>query len=478
MSSTPFASSAAAPNPAPNPAHSLRGWLRHLAATGRLTQAREGVRLEYELAAIARHFDGQQATYFPEPGGHPFPVVSGLISDRRWIAEAMGVPRERMLAHYREAVANPLPWRELPASEAPVQQEVCLKFDIRHLLPVPRHNEHDSAPYITAGLLIARNPKTGVQNVSIHRIQVNAPDRMACLMLPRHLFAYYRMAEESGQPLPVAVVIGVDPLTLLASQAVTPLDVDELTIAGALQGAPLPVVKCRTSEIRVPAMAEIVIEGHIPPGEREMEGPFGEFPQYYSPQEEREIIRIDCVTHRRDPIYHTIIPAALEHLLMGSIPREATLLLQLQRLFPNVTDVHLSLGGVGRYHLYLQMKKTREGEPKNVIMGAFAGHYDIKQVIVVDEDVDVHDPQQVEWAVATRFQADRDLVVVPGALGSILDPSTSAGISAKMGLDATRPLRYEGLSFTRIRIPGAEQVDPSRDVVAMPAEELARRLAG
>ena len=162
----------------PNPAHSLRGWLRHLAATGRLTQAREGVRLEYELAAIARHFDGQQATYFPEPGGHPFPVVSGLISDRRWIAEAMGVPRERMLAHYREAVANPLPWRELPANEAPVQQEVCLKFDIRHLLPVPRHNEHDSAPYITAGLLIARNPRTGVQNVSIHRIQVNAPDRM------------------------------------------------------------------------------------------------------------------------------------------------------------------------------------------------------------------------------------------------------------------------------------------------------------
>jgi 2,5-furandicarboxylate decarboxylase 1 len=197
---------------------------------------------------------------------------------------------------------------------------------------------------------------------------------------------------------------------------------------------------------------------------RETEGPFGEFPKYYSPQEQREVIAIDRITHRRDPIYHTIVPAEMEHLLLGAIPREATLLNHLKRSFPNVTDVHLAVGGVCRYHLYVQMKKGREGEPKNVIMGAFGGHYDIKHVVVVDEDVDVHDPVQVEWAVATRFQPDRDLVVVKGALGSILDPSTDHGISAKWGLDATRPVKYEGLSFTKVRIPGEESVDLGRVV--------------
>jgi 2,5-furandicarboxylate decarboxylase 1 len=443
----------------------MRDWLAHLAATDRLAVIRDNVSLEFELAAIAKRLDGVQATFFPHPGGHAIPVVSGFMSKRAWIAEAMGVPESDLLQHFRLAVENPLPWQEVTGDEAPAQQVVHDDVDIRTLLPVPRHNEHDSAPYISAGLVIARNPLTGAQNVSINRIQVNARDRMAMLVLPRHLHAFHKTAEDAGEPLPLAVVIGASPAALLASQAVLPIDYDELTIAGALEGRPLRVVKCQTSDVRVPALSEIVIEGHLLPGVRELEGPFGEFPKYYSPQAKREVIAIDRVTHRRNPIFHTIVPAAMEHLLLGAIPREATLLVHLRRSFPNVTDVHLAVGGVCRYHLYVQMKKAREGEPKNVIMGAFGGHYDIKQVIVVDEDVDVHDAEQVEWAVATRFQPDRDLLVVSGAQGSILDPSTDAGIGAKWGLDATRPLKYEGLSFTRIRIPGEEDVDLGRTVV-------------
>lgn len=444
---------------------SMRDWLAHLAATGRLAVIRDGVSLEFELAAIAKRLDGVKATFFPRPGGHDIPVVSGFIANRAWIAEALGVPERDLLAHVRHAVDNPVPWQEVSTGAAPAQQVAHDHVDIRSLLPIPRHNEHDSAPYISAGLVIARNPKTGVQNVSINRIQVNAPDRMGVLILPRHLHAFQQAAEAAGEPLPVAVVIGASPAALLASQAVLPIDHDELTVAGALEGRPLQVVRCKTSEVRVPAQSEIVIEGHVLPGVREPEGPFGEFPKYYSPQEKREVIAIDRVTHRRNPIYHTIVPAAMEHLLLGGIPREATLLAHLKRSFPNVTDVHLAVGGVCRYHLYVQMKKTREGEPKNVIFGALGGHYDIKQVIVVDEDVDVHDPGQVEWAVATRFQPDRDMVVASGALGSILDPSTARGVGAKWGLDATRPLVYEGLSFTKIRIPGEESVDLGRVVV-------------
>jgi 2,5-furandicarboxylate decarboxylase 1 len=463
-------------------ARDLREWLAHLQATNRLAVIREGVPLKHTLAAIAKRLDGSQAAYFPKPDGHSVPVVSGFVSRRAWIAEAMGVGQPGLLAAFRHAADNPLPWREVGAGAAPCQQVVHEEsIDLHALLPIPTHSEHDNGPYITAGLVIARNPLTGVQNVSINRIQVHGKDRMAILMLPRHLLAFYKAAEAKDQALEVAVVIGADPLTLLASQAITPIDHDELEIAGALHGAPLPVVKCVTNAVRVPAGAEIVIEGRLLPRVREPEGPFGEFPKYYSAQENREVIAVDAVTTRSNPIYHTIVPAEMEHLLLGSIPREATMLAHLQRSFPGVLDVHLSVGGVGRYHLFVKFRKQREGEPKNVILGAFGAHYDIKQVVVVDEDVDVHDPQQVEWAVATRFQADRDLVVIAGAQGSVLDPSTTVaggwhesvepapvhlqGIGAKMGLDATRPVAYRGHVFTRVRIPGELEVDLERDVV-------------
>jgi 2,5-furandicarboxylate decarboxylase 1 len=459
----------------------LRQWLTKLSSTGRLAVIRDNVPLKHELAAIAKRLDGRQAAFFPKPAGHAIPVISGFMSRRAWIAEAMGVPESGLLEAFRRAADNPLPWQEVPGAEASCQQVVHHEIDLHGLLPIPTHSEHDNGPYITAGMVIARNPVTGIQNVSINRIQVHAKDRMAILMLPRHLFAFYQAAEANSQPLSVAIVIGADPLTLLASQAITPIDHDELEIAGALQGAPLPVVKCLTSEVRVPANAEIVIEGRILPKVREPEGPFGEFPKYYSAKEDREVIQVDVITHRTSPIFHTIVPAEMEHLLLGSIPREATLLAHLQRSFPGVKDVHLSIGGVGRYHLNVKFEKRREGEPKNVILCAFGAHYDIKQVTVVDVDVDVHDPQQVEWAVATRFQADRDLVVISGAQGSVLDPSTTVGnemangepppmhmqgISAKMGLDATKPVSYHEHVFTKVRVPGEDKVDLGREIVA------------
>lgn len=443
----------------PGPVTSLRDWLDHLSEHGRLAVIKPEVKLRYELAAISKRFDGEKATFFPRPGGHPIPVVSALLGDRAWIADAMGVPHAEMLRRFGEAVANPLPWREVP--KGPVQEVVHAQVDLERLLPIPTHNELDSGPYISAGLLIARNPRTGKQNVSIHRCQVNPPDQLGILLLPRHTLAFFDAAEQAGQPLEIAIVIGVDPLTSLASQVILPLDQDELEVAGALHGKPLEVVKCQTNSVRVPAAAEIVLEGRILPNKRALEGPFGEFPQYYGDRAERHVAQIDRVTHRRDAIFHTIVGGANEHLLLGAIPREATLLGHLRRSFPGVQDVHLSMGGVGRYVLYVKLKKRQEGEAKNVIMGAFAGHYDLKHVIVVDEDVDIHNPREVEWAVATRAQADKDLLVVANSQGSKLDPSSRGGVSAKMGIDATVPLDAPAGKFTRIRVPGEEAVDPA-----------------
>ncbi len=454
----------------------LRDWLRQLVSADRLAVAHKGISLIDELAAVAKKLENERAVLFPEPGQHKIPVIANLFADRGWIADALAVSADKLLSTFQNAVRHPLPWVEVAAG--PVQEVVHEKVDLLKQLPIPKHNEHDSGPYITAALLIARNPKTGIQNVSIHRCQVSGPDRIGVLLLPRHTLHYFRLAEESGEGLEIALVIGVHPACILASQAIAALDSDEMEIAGALLGRPIEMVKCRTNRVRVPAHAEIVIEGRILPKVREPEGPFGEFPQYYGPRADREVIQVDAITHRRNPIFHTITGGGVEHLLLGGIPREATLLEHLQRSFPSVRDVRLTRGGTCRYHLAVKIDKKSHGEPKNIIMGAFGGHYDIKQVVVVDMDVNIDDEREIEWAVATRFQADRDLVVVSGAQGSKLDPSSDNGISAKMGVDATKPLSTESMEFKRIQVKGIENVDLGKSLECDPKAAFARIVAG
>ncbi|WP_407180673.1 UbiD family decarboxylase [Bradyrhizobium sp. STM 3562] len=453
----------------------LRAWLAHLAERGRLAVAREGVGLADELAAVSKRLERERAVLFPKPGGHDIPVVANLFAARGWVADSIGVAEEQLLTRFLAAAREPLASREV--ASGPVQEIVHNEVDLLRQLPIPKHNEHDSGPYITAGLLIARNPRNGIQNVSIHRCQISGPNRIGVLLLPRHTLSYFRMAEEAGEALEIAIVIGVHPALILASQAIAALDEDEMGIAGALLGHPVDVVKCKTNSVRVPAHAEIVIEGRILPRVREPEGPFGEFPQYYGPRADREVIEVDMITHRTQPIYHTIVGGGYEHLVLGGVPREATLLQHLRRSFPNVLDVRLTRGGTCRYHLAVKIDKNADGEPKNIIMSAFGAHYDIKQVVVVDKDVNIGDSEEIEWAVATRFQADRDLLVVSGALGSKLDPTTNNGIGAKMGLDATVPVAAPELDFKRIHVKGEEDIDLATVLQKDPNAAFSRVLA-
>jgi 2,5-furandicarboxylate decarboxylase 1 len=436
----------------------LREWLTHLAATDRLAAAKPGLGRVHELAAVSDQMELDKAVLFPRPDGHDMPVVANLLASRKWIGDCLGVSEDGLITRYQDAVQNPLPWVEV--EDGPVQAVVHSDVDINGQLPVPTHNELDSGPYIAAGLMISRNPTNGVQNVSIHRCQISGKDRIGVLLLPRHTWTYSRMAEEAGHALEVAIVIGVDPASLLASQAIVPMDFDEMEIVGALHGAPVEMVKCKTNNVRVPAHAEIVLEGRVLPGVAEPEGPFGEFPQYYGRRANRHVVQVDAITHRKDAIFHTIIGGGMEHLLLGGLPREATILESLQRHDPGVLDVHLSRGGICRYHLVVKIDKKQEGQAKNIMMGAFAAHYDIKQVVVVDRDVNIHDGESVEWAIATRFQADQDLLVVNNTQGSKLDPTTMEdGVGAKMGLDATIPLAADEFTFTVIKVPGAGDVN-------------------
>ncbi len=441
-------------------AETLRTWLDHLQKTDRLAAIERRVSLDFELAAVAKRLDGKKAAYFTNVEGHDIPVVSGVASTRRMFAEACETDDYGLIEKFTEASANPRPCSPVENSEASVKENIIREgIDLMGMLPIPVHHEEDSGNYITAGLFIVRDPETRKQNVSIHRLQISGKDRLGALILPRHTHHVQRQAEERGEPLECAVVIGIDPVTMLASQASTSFGVDELEVSSALRDEPLPVARCETVDIDVPAHAEIVIEGRIPPHVREPEGPFGEFPKYYGTRSDKEVVEVSAITHRDAPIFHTIIPAGYEHLLLGGIPREASLFQMVRQTVPTVKAVHMTPGGTCRYHAVVSIEKTVEGQGKNAAFAALANSFDIKHVYVVDEEVDIFDAEEVEWAVATRFQAGRDLVVVHGAQGSKLDPSSEDGVSSKMGFDCTVPLEAEPFDYLRIRIPGYEEIE-------------------
>jgi 2,5-furandicarboxylate decarboxylase 1 len=438
----------------------LRTWLRRLRAEGLLAVVTRRVDPRFELAAVTRRLDGRQAVWFARPGDVRVPVVAGVACTRWMLASACGTSEAGLIDRLLEAEARPRPCAVVPQAEAPVQEHVLIDaIDLMGLLPIPVHHEKDGGRHISAGLCVVRDPDTRAQNVSIHRLQVVGPDRFTALILPRHTDQLYRAAEARGEALECAIVIGADVATILASQSHVPFGVSELEVASALHDEPLPVVRCRTVDVDVPAEAEIVIEGRIVPYERLPEGPFGEFPRYYGPLSDKHVIDVTAITHRERPIFHDILPAGREHLLLGAVPREASLLRALRRTFPTVRAVHMTLGGSCRFHAVVSMEKQQEGQARNVILATLANNFDIKHVWVVDADVDVFDPDAVEWALATRFQADRDVVPLAGAQGSRLDPSAHDGVSAKMGFDCTIPLDAEPGRYEVISIPGAEAVD-------------------
>ncbi len=456
-------------------ADTLRTWLVHLHDTGRFHVAREGLGLRFEVAAMSDALQGQSATLFPRPDGGDVPVVSGVLSNRRWFAEAAGVEPHELLGHIAQATEAPTPWLEVSPDEAPTREVVHEGSDVDLTrLPIPTRSELDAGPYIDSGLVSAADPDTGAQNLSIHRIQLHSKDRLGILMLPRDLAALFRAAESRGHDLPVAISIGVDPMTELASQVVARRGAQELEVAGALRGEPLRVVRTNTSELRVPADAEITIEGRLRAHRRALEGPYGEFSRYYQPRALRPYIQVDAVTHRRDPIYRTIFSYSVEHLLLGGVVREASLLDRLQASTPGATDLRLTIGGSCRYRAVVKMQVQNRGEAKNCLLALLGLHADIKHAVVVDEDVDIDDHTQVVWATTTRYQADQDTVIVANTLGSAIDPSTDDGLGAKLGMDATVPSDRRG-RFTVAFSPHAYDLDVRRQLQSGAAAESALR---
>jgi UbiD family decarboxylase len=380
--------------------------------------------------------------------GAAMPLVTNVFADRRRYAAALGVPPDALAEEWLRRGEKRIPPRLVAAG--PVKEVVRTGKDVDlGRLPIIRHFTEDAGPYITNGIVVAKDPDTGVRNASFHRMQLKSKNRLGTsLHSRRHLWDYARRAEERGQPLPIAVVIGAHPLFHFgAGLWKGPIDVDEYDVAGGFFGEPLEIVAGATVPVESPAHAEIVLEGNILPGVREPEGPFAEFTGYASERSTQHVFEVTAILHRRDALYQDVAAGiAAEHTTLLAVPQEARLLRVLRANFPTVKAVSYPQSGTCRLHCYISMKVAAEGQAKNAAMAALGDDLALKLVIVVDDDVDVTREDEVMWAVATRMQADQDLSVIPNAMGAILDPSTRAGTTAKVIIDATRPL---GTPFAR-----------------------------
>lgn len=416
----------------------LRSALRRFEQAGVLQHVTAPVDLDYEVAAVLWRLRHGPTVVFDNVQGSDVPIVGNVLNSRDKLAIALGLPRQDLLDRLTTAARETIPTNEV--GDAPCQERsIAADVDVLDLLPIPLISEHDGGRYISAGLMIARDPTTGRRNVAICRVQPRPGNRLGCYLAPTHTYQFLQQCKELGRPLEVAVVIGVHPALMAASQLLVPGD--ELEHAGAIFGAPVDVAACRTVDLDVPAGAEIVIEGRIDPTVTEEEGPFGEFPGTYAPARMNPVIEVTHVSTRHAPMFQMIVGGRHpEHLITGAVAREATLLTAVRAVVPGAREVLLPEGGVCRFHAVISIRKRVEGEGKLAIMAALTNQDLLKHVVVVDDDIDVSDPVQVEWAVATRMRAHEDLVMIQGCKSNPVDPMSQDRTITKLGVDATLPL--------------------------------------
>ena len=427
----------------------LRSFLDHLQENGKLARVSNEVAARHELAAYLRKAsdmgDEGPALLFENVKGHDMKVAGGLFANRQLMLEALETTEENANAKYLNAIDNLKQHRLL--ERGPCNEVIHLgdEADLTRF-PIPTYCELDGGPFITLGIAISKDPEDGGKNASIYRHQVLGKRRLGVLSPPpHHLGVHYKKAEALGRPLELAIALGVAPSALIATQWEAGYGVDELTLAGAFLGEALDVVKCQTVDLEVPATAEIIIEGRMPPGVREHEGPFGEYTGYYTRASDKPVLEVSAITHRRDPILlagMSGVPTTDNHVLK-MIPMEASCYAMLRRKFAGIKRVHFhGAGGVGLMCI-VAMKQYARNEARQVL-ATLLGSQGSKLAVVVDEDIDIHDMDKVMWAICTRAQARKDVMILPNMTLWQLDPSAPGdGSYSVMGIDATRPFGEE-----------------------------------
>jgi 2,5-furandicarboxylate decarboxylase 1 len=413
----------------------LRTYLDQLmeAEPGALKVVEDEIDGEFEAAAIVHKtyndpaFPGFPAVLFKNIKGSPVPCLLNLHGTYERVALSIDSDIHGQVDEYAKREGHPIPPVMVSSDQAPVHEVVWTgdQIDITKL-PFLVHQELDAGRYITSAATISRDPESGRLNAGIFRHQVQGPKQVGFMTNPAHHTSYIlRANRELKRPMEVALVIGHHPAMLMAAVSKLPGIGGEMDVMGGLLGEPVEMVKCKTVDLEVPARAEIVIEGVVDtdPEKVQNEGPFGEYPLYYTRLGPMPWVQITAVTMRRQPIYVDVFNAHREHLVLGALPRMGSLLRRIKDSMPTVTAVSLPLMGI-RSTLFIQMKKRVEGEPKIAASAAFSVDPILKHIFIVDDDIDVTDIDQVLWAFTTRFQGDRDMIVMPNFLGGHLNPVT------------------------------------------------------
>jgi 2,5-furandicarboxylate decarboxylase 1 len=439
----------------------LRSYLELVESKDDLVRISDPVDPVHEVSALvaklARERRRRPVLLLENVKGSAFPVVTNLHAGRRRMALAMNAEPRDLQRAFLKAMERPV--APVVVDTGPVKEVVQTGGDV-DLLALPQivHHAADAGPYITAAISFARDPEDGTWNCAYNRLMIMGRDRTSIhITASKHLWEFYQKAEARGEALPVAFAVGVHPAIGLGALAIGSIDEDERAIMGGILGEPLELVRCETSDLLVPAHAEMILEGEILPGERTPEGPFSEFTGYSLGQRQREVVRYNAVTMREGALFHDIAVAQVDHLLLSTIPMEANLYRAVRAIVPSVKAVRVP----APYSCYVAIEQRVAGQAKNAILAVLGADMYIKRVVVVDHDVNIFDDREVAWALGTRCQADRDIMVISNTRGSDLDPSTdSDGYTAKWGVDATaKPSLAEYTPRNRIPQEVMDRID-------------------
>jgi 2,5-furandicarboxylate decarboxylase 1 len=437
---------------------SLRSFLEKMEERKEVLHIQDEVSTNFEISYIMKSFDTNgPILFFEKVEGTETKIVANVCGTRRRICDALGVDQGQLYNRLLEAWRSPKKPRMVDDGAV---KEVVEEPDLLRI-PVLTHFERDAGAYITSAVVHAKSLDGTIENVSVHRLQVLDERHLAIRLVPRHLYKLWHMAKEAETDLDVAISIGVHPTVMLAAASSPPFGVCEFDVANALLSDTLRLVKCKYVDAYAPADAELVLEGRISASKEVSEGPFVDITGTYDVERKQPVVEVVNIMHRQDYIYQALLPSSTEHKLLMGLPFEAAIYEAVSKVVPKVYAVNLSVGGGGWLHAIIAIEKQLDGDGKNALLAAFAAHPSLKHAVVVDSDIDVFNLSDVEWAIATRFQAGEDLLVIENVRGSTLDASANqeTGLTTKMGLDATKPLSKPKEKFERARIPASKRVE-------------------
>lgn len=414
---------------------SFRSFIRKADATGDLVTIEKEVDTTYELANVAHALEGRPVLFNNIKSYPDWRVCANPCSDRKYFSMDLEVPIEKLTNHLAQAINKPQ--KPHVSDVAPCQEIIIEDVDLNKL-PILFHLPEDGGHYIASNVVITRDPELG-NNMCYHRLLRLNKKQFAARIVERR--GTHTAMQKTEGDLPVAICVGVSLGVHLAASMSPPPNVDEIHVAQGLSNTPM--VKCITNDLLVPADAEIVMEGRITK-RFASEGPFMDLTETMDIIRDQSIIEIDLITHRHNPIFHALLPGGLEHKMLMGMPKEPTILDEVNRV-TRCTGAAITPGGASWLHAVVQIDKQREEDGRLAIEAAFKGHGSLKHVWIVDTDIDIYNPYDVEWALATRFQADKDLMIFEQMPGSSLDPSGihvpgQKSRTAKMGFDCTIPL--------------------------------------